>query len=159
LYTIAKDFLNQASGGKMLNMKLIPAVLVLFVLLSVVTACNNSTQTGSNTTSQAIPAKESTEIRTPEQNLAIIDLGHYVKNDDVAVGKYKILMDEISKKTPNSRQEIADMTAKAKGLIKSDYGKNITTLAILEEANKAMLPDSSWSYPETLSPLIVLMGK
>jgi hemolysin activation/secretion protein len=104
---------------------------------------------------EEVPANE-----TYEYKLALINKGGYVREDDTTVNRFRFLLNRIESNTQNTRQEISDMTVKAWQILQSDYGKTVTLLQVMEEANDAVGPETKgMNYADIMSMLIVLMGQ
>ncbi len=95
-----------------------------------------------------------------EYKLAVINAGGYVSEDDITVKRFRYLLTSISSKTPNTKQQISDMTVKGWQLLQEDYGKRMKLIELMEAANKA-IPENSRSlkYESVVSALIVMIGK
>ena len=92
-----------------------------------------------------------------EYQLAVINAGGYVAQDDVTVARFRYLLKTISSKTVNSRQQISDMTVKGQQILRDEYGQRIKLLDLMEGANKAISSGQKLEYSEVVSVLIILL--
>ncbi len=75
-------------------------------------------------------------LRKPiEYQLACLNAGHCVSEDDPTIPRFRFLMDSISAKTTNSEQEIADISYRGVQALKNQYGKNMSLLQLMECMN------------------------
>jgi hypothetical protein len=72
-----------------------------------------------------------------EHQMAIVNAGHFVKDTDVTVYRFRYLLTSLKNKTGYAPQKIADMIAKTRNLIKEEYGRDVKLLDITEAANKS----------------------
>lgn len=108
---------------------------------------------------QSVVAETTTE--SLEYKLACINKGFSVDKDDITVNRFRYLLTTLETKTENTRQQIGDMTVKSQEIMKEKYGKNISLLELMEQANKA-IPDNAnhtFKYEEIISLVIILLSK
>ncbi len=79
-----------------------------------------------------------TDTPTPQPSnafkLATIDAGGNTP-DDATVAKYQTLLDSLHKKTGDSEQVISDETVNGQTLVKNKYGKDVSLLELLQQAD------------------------
>ena len=92
-----------------------------------------------------------------EYQLAVINKGHYVNADDITVVRFRYLLNSLASKTTSSKQEIADITVKARQIARDEYGKQLTILGLMEDANRAIPTGSSVkvNYKEIIAIILV----
>lgn len=91
--------------------------------------------------------------------LATIQDGGYVSEDDLIVKRFDNLLDQLSDKYVENRQQIGDMTVKAKQILE---GKGIApNMVKMMEGMNLIISDGmgNQKYSEYLSPYIVLREK
>ena len=103
-----------------------------------------------------------TEIKTApvEYQLLYLDSGQLPRGTDVNAGRIRFLLKNLSQKTGDSPQQIADRTSTATSVLKEKYGKAVTHQRFLEEANDyfdAGGPKTNYNDLATL--LTIIMGK
>jgi len=98
-------------------------------------------------------------IRTNAQNLAIIDAGHSVSQNDAQTTKIQSLLDNIQAKTPNSETEITDVTAKARDILENKYGIKMTNYALLNEMSYTIPQNNQYDYAEIMAQYIVMRSQ
>jgi uncharacterized protein YraI len=104
------------------------------------------------TTTQASSAKDSLEYK-----LACINKGYEVDEGDVTIARFRYLLDSIDSKTPESRQEVADMLVMGQQILRDKYGKEVNLLELTEGANKAIPFSSEVSFAEIMAALISMI--
>ena len=55
-------------------------------------------------------------------------------------------------------ERIADMTVKGQEILLTKYGRETTLLALMEQANKAVLPNSSDAYAHAVADTVQRLG-
>lgn len=97
---------------------------------------------------------------SPEFNLAVINAGRWVKKDDVTIIRFRYLLSSISAKSGYPPRRIGDEVAKARDLIRSEYGKEINLLAFTEDVNRAVLAaPQGTNLTKLLVLLVISIGK
>ena len=119
--------------------------IVLAMMLTVV---------GSNIVGSPVYAAGESAKNSPEFNLAVLNAGRWVKEDDVTIIRFRYLLNSISAKSGDSPTRISDMVAKARDMIRSEYGKEVNLLAFTEEVNRVVLAAPKGTK---LDELIVLL--
>lgn len=117
----------------------------------------------SPTTAVLLPAPAPTGTPKPpmEVMLAAIDKGGPADADDITVKRFRFLLENIQRKTNNSKDQIGDMTVNGQKLLRDKYGKEMTLLELMEDANRAM-PEGSqmrWNYAEIITAVVILEGQ
>lgn len=117
----------------------------------------------SPTAAVSLPAPIPTGRPKPpmEVMLATIDKGGPADADDIRVKRFRFLLENIQRKTNNTKDQIGDMTVNGQKLLREKYGKEMTLLALMEDANRAM-PESSttrWNYAEIITAVVILEGQ
>ena len=102
---------------------------------------------------------DSSAAKPIEYKLAVINANGFVPDDDITVTRFRYLLDSLQQKSGYSRQQIGDMTVKAQELIRSEYGKDVNLLDLMEEANKVMSAGQNLEYKEALALMIVSYGQ
>jgi len=115
-------------------------ILTLFFAAILFTSCGG----GDSETQQAEQQKASQPMPW-ERKLAIID-GH-VSRDDIAVIRFKTLLDQLSSKYNGTRQQISDVTVKGQSLLRDKYGIEESLLNIMEDMNQVLITKVNPSYP------------
>ncbi|MCK4600400.1 hypothetical protein KAU37_11380 [Candidatus Bipolaricaulota bacterium] len=127
-------------------------------------AVESSTTVASS--AEKAPSKQTTRAATPkrqtarplEYQLALINVGRFVPEDDLSVARFRYLLRTIESKTFNTQQEIADMTVQGQKLLREEYGKEVKLLELMEAANDSIPPDYRMKYAEVMAALVVLTG-
>jgi hypothetical protein len=111
----------------------------------------------------SVPAPAPTGTPKPpmEVMLATIDRGGPADADDIAVKRFRFLLGNIQRKTNNTRDQIGDMTVNGQKLLRDKYGKEMTLLDLMEDANRAMPEGSTmrWNYVEIMTAVVILEGQ
>jgi hypothetical protein len=92
-----------------------------------------------------------------EYKLASINKGYSVSKEDVTIARFRYLLDAIDAKTPESRQQVADMLVTAQQLLHDKHGKDIELLELAEGANTAIPDRANISFAEALAALIQMI--
>lgn len=176
--------LNSNSAKKGLS----GGVIALIVVVSIISICGlvslfaalseqryikvDNTNTSALSTPTPIQSSSPVQQQTSQQTspstgksyeymLASLDKGYNLDEDDITVNRFRFLLDKLEAKTQNTRQQIADMTVNSQKLLREKYGKEVTLLELMEQANKA-IPETSKhtvKYEEIISMVAVLMGQ
>lgn len=78
-----------------------------------------------------------------EYQLATINKGGYVNENDITVKRFRYLLRILESKTHNSKQEICDMSVHAvQKLLRDKYGVEMSLLTFMESVN-ASIPNTS----------------
>jgi pyruvate/2-oxoglutarate dehydrogenase complex dihydrolipoamide acyltransferase (E2) component len=111
------------------------------------------------------PPPAATPAPTPKSSmevmLATIDEGAAAREDDLAVKRFRFLLENIGRKTRNTKDQIGDMTVNAQKLLRDKYGKAMTLRQLMEDADRAM-PEGSqmkWDYAEIITAVVILEGQ
>jgi hypothetical protein len=95
-----------------------------------------------------------------EYQLTYLDSGHLPRGNDVSAARIRFLLRSISATTGDSADQIADRTSRSTTVLREQYGKAITNLRFLEEANRYLesgAPKTNYNDLSTLQ--IILLGK
>lgn len=133
--------------------KLLVPTTIIILTFGLLLAC---------TATEKKQTREAEEEKPLEYKLAVIDAGGYVKEDDVTVIRFRYLLEELDKKTKNSKQEIANMTVKGQKILREKYGKEVKLLDLMEAANESIPPGASsldLKYEEIMAFLVLRMAK
>jgi len=103
---------------------------------------NNYKVTGKNTITPPL-----------EHKLAVINAGVYVTVDHTTVARFRDLLQELSNKYPENKQEIADMSVKTQEILKEE-GISENLLKIMEGMNQ--LPPANQKYAESIAAYCAL---
>jgi len=118
-----------------------------------------SENTSSLNNSISPSSSRTTATPTPiEYQLATLNKGGYVAQDDITVTRFRFLLDSLERKTTNTKQQIADTTFNAQKLARDKYGKEVTLLELMEGANRA-IPEGSnekMDYTDIISMVTML---
>lgn len=129
-----------------------PLFLIFLLLMALILGCSTG---GSSSNYNTDPRN-----KPPEKQLAYLDGGLSAMNDDTKVARYRYLLENISNKTGDSKASISDLTYRSTAALASDYGKKITNLEFLEQANIFLDRSSVKSnYKDLSTMLIITMGK
>jgi hypothetical protein len=100
------------------------------------------------------------QTTTPEYRMAALDAGWKIEETDPSINRYRYLINTISRKTGEPKERISDITYNGQQELFNRYGKEITLLEIMEQANIALSGvNAKISYAEVVSALIVLTGE
>jgi hypothetical protein len=124
---------------------------VLMVLLVIVVA--PKTDKGTSASSSTAQSNEPLEYQ-----MAVINAGGYVSHDDVTVTRFAYLLDTLTSKTSNTRQQIADLTVNGQNVLRSKYGKDVKLLDLMEAANRSIAAGVTAKYAEVMAVLVMLYG-
>jgi hypothetical protein len=128
---------------------------LLRIVLAMMLAVVGSTIVGSPVYAAGESAKNS-----PEFNLASINAGRIVREDDITIIRFRFLLNSISARSGDSPARISDVVAKMHDIIRSDYGKEVSLLAFTEEVNRAVLAAPKGTKLEGVVALLgTLIGK
>ena len=140
---------------------------VLIGMLTLVASCTGGSDRGSEETT--LPTATSKPEKAPssaqaqsekslEHKLADLNAGYYAEKNDPSIARFRYLLITIEAKTPNTQQQIADMTVWAQNDLKESYGKNVKLLELMEAANDSIPTGVKMKYQEILAALIILLG-
>ena len=73
-----------------------------------------------------------------EYQLATINAGGYVKDDDISVARFRSLLGQLSSKYVNSRQEIGDMSVRAMQVLQ-EKGVRVKLMTLMEGLNRVII--------------------
>jgi len=93
------------------------------------------------TKEEPIESESATEDYTVEYQMACIDKGEYLDEDDTVINDYSILLDSLMEKTTNSRIDISDITVTTQRLLKEN-GVDMSLLNILKDLDNS-IPEES----------------
>ena len=131
----------------------------LFGGLALVMSMDSSPATDKHAARAALSDKSSAnEDMSIEYQLAVISAGGYVTEDDLTVTRFRYLLDHVQSKTGYSRQDIADMTVKARDILRRKYGRDVNLLKLMDESWKTLSLDSGIKYEEILAANIQLLA-
>ena len=116
-------------------------ILTLFFAAILFTSCG-----GGDSGSQQAEQQKPSQPMPLEHKLAIIDKG-YVTRDDIAVTRFKTLLDQLSSKYNETRQKISDVTVMGQNLLRDKYGIEESLLNIMEDMNQVLITKVNPSYP------------
>lgn len=123
-------------------MKLKPFFLLLLSIMGFFSCTGNGTSSNEN--------------KTLEYKLAVIDAGRYVRDDDITVARFRTLLELLSEKFIEDRQQIADMTVKAQSILR-DKGVSESLLSIMEGINGVFYGDRGHQkYAEYVGAYVTL---
>lgn len=92
-----------------------------------------------------------------EYQLAYLDSKGYVAADDPKITRILYLLETISKKTGDPVQSVGDRTAKSTTVAKQNYGKVISNLEFLEQANEMLKSGVKMKYEDAATMLLMVM--
>ena len=115
-----------------MRVKYLIPFLILVLIFSFALACN-----GTSAETKKVTEAEEKEEYSIEYQLAVINAGGFVEEDDETVQEFKRLLDKLEKKVVNSRQGIADIAVKAQEVLKDD-GYNIELIQVMRDLNTAI---------------------
>jgi len=122
------------------------------------TTTKSPSATKPSTTTPSAGTSDGQTVGSLEYQLALINVGRFVPEDDLSVAQFRYLLRTIESKTFNTQQEIADMTVLGQKLLRAEYGKEVKLLELMEAANDSILPDYKMKYAEVMAALVVLTG-
>lgn len=152
-------------GKSKSSSKLIFGIL-LIILIIIIYNQNNDDVKKESTSNKVTDVKtnkgKSTNKKTSIQNksieykLATIDAGGYVKEIDITINRFRTLLNLLSKKYVENRQQIADMSVTAQNMLR-DRGIAESILNIMEGMNKIFKSDiGNQKYAEYASAYVTL---
>ncbi len=121
----------------------LPALIALFLGAAVLINYIQDRPVKKAPVVQKSPAAQSMSLA---YQLATIDKG-YVTRDDVAVTRFRTLLDQLSSKFNGTRQQISDVTVKGQSLLRDKYGIEESLLNIMEDMNQVLITKVNPSYP------------
>lgn len=86
--------------------------------------------------------KSSEAEYTTARKLATIDANTYVAEDDITVKRFESLLNRISSKCTNSKEDIANVLVKVQQVLQDNYGVNVKLMELAETGNQS-LPDEA----------------
>ena len=122
----------------------LPAVIALFLGIAVLINYIQDRPVKKAPVVQKSPAEKSMSLA---YQLATIDKGGYVTRSDVAVTRFRTLLDQLSSKYNGTRQQISDVTVKGQSLLRDKYGIEESLLNIMEDMNQVLITKVDPSYP------------
>lgn len=129
-------------------------------LILVVMGCASSTPKTSEELAQSDLIITDIQNAPVEYKLAYLDSGHLPRGTDASAARIRFLLNELSERTGDPQQGIADRTSQATAVLKSEYGKVVTHERFLEEAHayyKTGGPKTSYNDLSTL--LVLTLGR
>jgi hypothetical protein len=108
----------------------------------------------------ACATQQSTTIPEPEPSieykLAAIDRGTYVASDDIAVARFRSLLEQLSTKYGETPQRIADVSVKGRTLLR-EKGLDESIQNMMEGMNQVLdRPIGNQKYPDYLGLYVML---
>lgn len=116
-----------------MRVKYLIPIIALILIFNFALACNGC----ENSTEGISKVEEEEEEYSIEYQLAVINAGGFVEEDDETVQEFKRLLDKLEKKVVNSKQDIADIAVKAQEVLKDD-GYNIELIQVMRDLNTAI---------------------
>lgn len=82
-----------------------------------------------------------------EYKLAVVDAGGFVSKDDITIARFRSLLRQLSEKYVESPQQIADMSVKAKELLREEgvSEKMLTMMEGLNQVFSTQVPNQRYS--------------
>ena len=94
-----------------------------------------------------------------EYQLAVVDAGSRVPRDHITVARFRSLLDQLSKTFVEDRRQIANMTVKARDILRED-GIQEKMLTMMEGMNKLFWkPIPNQKYAEYITMYVMLRKK
>ena len=90
------------------------------------------------------------------RNMAIINANTYVKENDITVKRFTYLLNRISSKCKNSKEDISDILVRVQQVLRDKYGVNVKLLELTEAGNQA-LPDNAQNSIDFAEVMVILM--
>lgn len=139
----------------------------LFVLATIVVIITVAThpKPGESTTQPVISkapvptAPQQPPAKPLEYQLAVINAGGFVADNDVSVNRFRYLLETLQKQTAYTQQQIADANVMAVNTLHNQYGKNIKLLDFMEGTLKPLQVKAKVDYKEIVAAMIVLIGR
>jgi len=136
-------------GGCILNLFLVIISIISIIILSFsLISCNGQSSSENKT--------KITKNETVEYKLATLYKGFPPGEDDPIVMQFKDLLDNIERKTINTRIDIADITVKAQELLKEN-GIERSLLQILNDFNDSIPNEATSLKLEEVASLYMLL--
>jgi len=88
----------------------------------------------------------STPSKPLEYQLAVINKGGYVSEDDITITRFRYLLESLDNKTIQNKQQIADMLVMGQKILREKYGKEYSLLALTEGVNKYIADGSNADF-------------
>lgn len=92
---------------------------------------------------------------TTARKLATINANTYVVENDTTVKRFEYLLNRISSKCTNSKEDIADILVKVQQVLRDNYGVNVKLLELTETGNQS-LPDEAQNI-DFAEVMVILM--
>jgi len=122
-------------------------IIVVIVFFSFALACSDSTP------------KESKEYSV-EYQLAVINEGGYVEEDDQIVKEFKTLVDSIDKKVVEGPTEIGDILVTSQEILVDKYDIRISLLELTRNLEESLPDDSTnLNFEEMAVAYIIILGE
>jgi hypothetical protein len=100
-----------------------------------------------------VKEKPDPKKETLEYKLAFID--GQGRAEDLQVNRFRYLLDELSKTTGLSRDEVADWSAKGHSYAKEHYGKRVSIIELMEDAKQFYeQTGAKWEYGTLITLLV-----
>lgn len=115
--------------------------LAFFIILGV-----GSDDSGTSTSSSSSSRSKTSGNETLEYQLAVINKGGYVPQNDITVTRFRYLLETLERKTINSRQEIADMSVAGITRLRERYGRDVSLLQFMEGVNSSIPAGAKVNY-------------
>ena len=138
-----------------LTHKCIIGFVLLFILFAIVRSANQS-PSGQQQVSH--PAVSQTDEKPLEYKLATINARGFVPDDDLAISRFRFLLQDLESRTKNTKQQIADGSVKGQQILRERYGKEIGLLDLMEQARNSIPQNLKVDYAEIIAALITLTG-
>ena len=119
--------------------------LILFIIILVFVSNSDSP-----------PEYAKTEKPTLAYQLATINKG-YVSDDDITITRFDYLLNELSSKIINTRQQIADMSVAGVQLLRDKYGVSYSLLDFMEGTNNLIDEGSDADYAKVATYYVSLV--
>ena len=141
-------------------------ILILIIGVFTLVKCSNSESTpkagGKTSEELANSVLIITDIENApiEYGIVFLDSGHLPRGNDINAARIRFLLKAIGEKSGDSSKMIADTASRATGVIKSQYGRNVTIQKFLEQAYQVLESGGKRDSITALAPiLIMLMGR
>ena len=116
-------------------------------------------QLGATTAGTPAQAAGDSAENTPEYQLAIINAKGWVNKDDVTIIRFRFLLNSIQQQTGYPHRKIGDIVAMGRDQVRSHFGKEISLLGFMEEANRVMRSaPRGTKFEEVVALLVVSIG-
>ncbi|MBU1220280.1 hypothetical protein KKF34_01245 [Myxococcota bacterium] len=96
---------------------------------------------------------------TLEYRLASLNAGKLIDKNHSSVQRFKFLISELSKRTKEKPERIADITFNTQQHLKKEFNKNISLLELMESGYKALQGHNApIKYDELMASFVVLLN-